>query len=28
LPAYDSALHWFRRDPRDDDNAGLYYALK
>lgn len=28
MPAYDSALHWFRRDLRDDDNAGLYHALK
>jgi len=28
LPTYDSAQHWFRRDLRDDDNAGLYYALK
>ena len=27
MPAYDSALHWFRRDLRDDDNAGLYHAL-
>lgn len=25
--AYHRALHWFRRDLRDDDNAGLYYAL-
>jgi deoxyribodipyrimidine photo-lyase len=28
LPAYRSALFWFRRDLRDNDNAGLYYALK
>jgi deoxyribodipyrimidine photo-lyase len=28
LPAYRSALFWFRRDLRDRDNAGLYYALK
>ena len=28
MTAYGSALHWFRRDLRDDDNAGLYYALK
>jgi deoxyribodipyrimidine photo-lyase len=28
LPAYRSALFWFRRDLRDDDNAGLYYALR
>ncbi len=28
MPAYDSALHWFRRDLRDDDNASLYHALK
>jgi deoxyribodipyrimidine photo-lyase len=28
LPAYRSALFWFRRDLRDSDNAGLYYALK
>ena len=28
MPAYDSALHWFRRDLRDDDNAGLFHALK
>jgi deoxyribodipyrimidine photo-lyase len=27
LPAYDTALFWFRRDLRDEDNAGLYYAL-
>ncbi len=26
--AYDTALFWFRRDLRDGDNAGLYYALK
>lgn len=24
---YHRSLHWFRRDLRDDDNAGLYYAL-
>jgi deoxyribodipyrimidine photo-lyase len=28
LPAYRSALFWFRRDLRDEDNAGLYYALR
>jgi deoxyribodipyrimidine photo-lyase len=28
LTAYDRALFWFRRDLRDDDNAGLYHALK
>src|SRR5689334_9504564 len=28
LPAYRSALFWFRRDLRDGDNAGLYYALR
>ena len=28
MTAYGSALHWFRRDLRDDDNAGLYHALK
>ena len=28
MPAYRSALFWFRRDLRDEDNAGLYYALK
>ena len=28
MPTYDSALHWFRRDLRDDDNAGLFHALK
>ena len=27
-PAYDTALFWFRRDLRDEDNAGLHYALK
>jgi deoxyribodipyrimidine photo-lyase len=27
LTAYDNSLFWFRRDLRDDDNAGLYYAL-
>ncbi len=26
-PAYDTALFWFRRDLRDEDNAGLHYAL-
>jgi deoxyribodipyrimidine photo-lyase len=25
---YPKALFWFRRDLRDEDNAGLYYALK
>jgi len=24
---YHRSLHWFRRDLRDEDNAGLYYAL-
>ena len=28
MPAYRSALFWFRRDLRDDDNAGLNFALK
>ena len=28
MPAYRSALFWFRRDLRDRDNAGLFYALK
>ena len=28
LPAYRSALFWFRRDLRHEDNAGLYYALR
>ena len=28
MPAYRSTLFWFRRDLRDDDNAGLYYALR
>lgn len=28
MPAYRSALYWFRRDLRDEDNAGLYYALR
>src|SRR5262245_59489276 len=28
LTAYRSALFWFRRDLRLDDNAGLYYALR
>jgi deoxyribodipyrimidine photo-lyase len=28
LAAYRSALFWFRRDLRDEDNAGLYYALR
>jgi deoxyribodipyrimidine photo-lyase len=28
LPTYRSALFWFRRDLRDRDNAGLYYALR
>jgi len=27
VTAYASALHWFRRDLRDEDNAALYYAL-
>ena len=28
MPAYRSALFWYRRDLRDSDNAGLYYALR
>jgi deoxyribodipyrimidine photo-lyase len=28
VQAYRSALFWFRRDLRVEDNAGLYYALK
>ena len=28
MPAYRSALFWFRRDLRDVDNVGLYYALR
>ncbi len=28
MPAYRSVLFWFRRDLRDTDNAGLYYALR
>ena len=28
MPAYRSALFWFRRDLRDEDNAGLFFALK
>jgi len=27
LTAYDRSLFWFRRDLRDEDNAGLHYAL-
>jgi len=27
VTAYDRSLFWFRRDLRDLDNAGLYYAL-
>ena len=27
MTAYDRSLFWFRRDLRDTDNAGLYYAL-
>lgn len=27
MTAYDNSLFWFRRDLRDDDNAGLYHAL-
>jgi deoxyribodipyrimidine photo-lyase len=27
VTAYDRSLFWFRRDLRDEDNAGLYYAL-
>ena len=26
--AYETSLFWFRRDLRDEDNAGLYFALK
>ena len=28
MAPYRSALFWFRRDLRDDDNAGLFFALK
>lgn len=28
MPAYRTALFWFRRDLRLEDNAGLYYALR
>jgi deoxyribodipyrimidine photo-lyase len=28
LAVYDSALFWFRRDLRDEDNAGLFQALR
>ena len=28
MHAYGSALFWFRRDLRVEDNAGLYYALR
>ena len=28
MPAYRSALFWFRRDLRFEDNAGLYHALR
>ncbi len=27
MTAYDRSLFWFRRDLRDEDNAGLYHAL-
>ncbi len=27
MTAYDRSLFWFRRDLRDEDNAGLHYAL-
>ena len=27
MTAYDRSLFWFRRDLREDDNAGLYHAL-
>ncbi len=27
MTAYDTALFWFRRDLRDEDNAGLFHAL-
>jgi deoxyribodipyrimidine photo-lyase len=27
MTPYDSSLFWFRRDLRDEDNAGLHYAL-
>jgi deoxyribodipyrimidine photo-lyase len=27
VTAYDRSLFWFRRDLREDDNAGLYHAL-
>ena len=27
MTTYDRSLFWFRRDLRDDDNAGLHYAL-
>jgi deoxyribodipyrimidine photo-lyase len=27
VTAYDRSLFWFRRDLRDEDNAGLHYAL-
>ena len=28
MPPYRSALFWFRRDLRDEDNAGLFQALR
>jgi deoxyribodipyrimidine photo-lyase len=28
LPSCDTALFWFRRDLRDEDNAGLHHALR
>ena len=28
MPVYRSALFWFRRDLRDEDNAGLFQALQ
>ncbi|HEX4942767.1 MAG TPA: deoxyribodipyrimidine photo-lyase, partial [Usitatibacteraceae bacterium] len=27
MTAYDRSLFWFRRDLRDEDNAGLHFAL-
>ncbi len=28
MTPHDRALFWFRRDLRDQDNAGLFHALK
>ena len=28
MPAYEAALFWFRRDLRDEDNAGLHQAAR